>query len=88
MEHRAALLAGKTAETMENVTRVVAGGTFVLGLTLEQWQTVFGIFAAIAGILATVAVAGVTIYYKRKAYHLAIARAQHDGVEIKDYEDD
>lgn len=88
MEHRASLLAGKTAATMENVTRVVAGGTFVLGLTIEQWQSVFGICAAITGIIVTLSVGIATIYYKRKAHQLAIARAQHDGVELKDYDDD
>jgi len=93
MEQRSTLLAAKTAGTLENVTRVVAGGTFFLGLTIDQWQSVFGILAAVTGILATVTVAIVTCYYKRKSYKLAEARARHDGVvvdpeEFKDYDDD
>lgn len=79
IEQRAAELAGKTADTLTTVTKVTAGGTIVAGLSVEQWTSVCGLIAAIIGIIATILVSAVTIYYRRKEYKLKEARARHAG---------
>ena len=88
IEQRAAELAGKTADTLQTVTKLTAGGTIIAGLSVEQWTSICGLIAAIVGIFATIIVSSVTVYYRRKEYKLKEARARHDmGVDDEQQED-
>lgn len=86
IEQRAAELAGKTADTLTTATKITAGGTILAGLSVEQWTSICGMIASIIGIIATILVSSVTIYYRRKEYKLKEARARHDG-DIPDDEE-
>jgi len=78
IEHRAAEIAGKTASTLETATKITAGGTLLAGLTVEQWTSICGLIAALVGILATVVVSTVTLYYRRKEYKLREFRTRRE----------
>lgn len=86
IEQRTAEIAGKTAATLETATKITAGGTFLAGLTVEQWTSVCGLIAAIVGIVATVVVSTATVYYRRKEFKLQEARTKHDLGEVPDDE--
>ena len=81
IEHRAAEIAGKTADTLTTATKITAGSTLIAGITIEQWTTICGLIAVLIGILGTIIVTSATVYYRRKEYKLKEMRAKHGDTD-------